>query len=144
IPTTTSVESMSGGPVVLAGKLRAKVGLRSPLQDVACVGFTYKSSKRGPVPQGGFRRLPLVTATVYADDLEIELSDGRVRLRPKQLDSFSREQHERLRERDFEDFKATETRLIRGREAILRGSAKREGDAWVVEFSQLELPAKAT
>lgn len=141
-PETTRLEKVSAGSVVLRGKLRSRTGLRSPLEDVRCVGYVYWSTQRVPVPQGGFRRLPLVKVKVYAEDLELELEGGRVSLRPKQVDSFSREQHERLAEQGYEDFKAKETRLIGGREAILRGKASREGDRWVVVFKEIELPPK--
>lgn len=143
VPTTLAMADMAEGPIVLQGKLRSKERLKSPINDAFCIGYFYKSTKRVPVPQGGFRRLPLVSVFVYPDTLDMEIQGGRVRLRPKQVDSWSREQHLKLEAQGYEDFKAHEKRLWRGRDAIVRGDAKREGDRWVVVFSQMEFPPKA-
>jgi hypothetical protein len=88
----------------------------------------------------GFRRLSLRQVRVYADALRLLAEDGEVELSPPRSAAFSPREHEALREREYDDFRARERLVEVGRRVLVLGKAHRRDGAWRIDVVELLEP----
>lgn len=140
----SSVAGLNKGPVLVDGEVGSDDPLLSPIKAVKCVGYQYHAGCR-IANWKGFARSPLRRIRKWAEKMHLDVEDGRIELIPPESNPFEREEHEMLKQQDYEDFKANEWPVRVGKKIRVHGKARKKDDGWVIEVIQfLETDKKVT
>jgi hypothetical protein len=142
----------AGGPIAEHGKLRrggadvegvihASDLLVSPIDGQECVCFYYwakfASSRAIRFSQSSLR--PLRHATVYADEMFLDLDGGRVLLDPRDREDFTAEDHAVLVKAGIQGFRAKEQLVKDGARVRAHGKLRQTGDQWRLKLDYLAI-----
>ena len=80
----------------------------------------------------------LETHEVY-HSFALELEGGKIKAIPKKSEQFDAAEHKKLSGTGYEGFKAIEDLVQAGTRVKIFGTAKQEGDGWVLHYTKLEV-----
>ncbi|RMH55602.1 MAG: hypothetical protein D6679_11310 [Candidatus Hydrogenedentota bacterium] len=137
-PQIDRVADIRQGYVALKGRLTTTSPLTSPLRGKICAAFYYKARYVPPKftlrRRTQFRRL--LRATVFAENLFLEMPDGRIALKTRS-DPFDVSSHDALVEKGFPGFQAFEKTIGNGEKVVVFGRARKSSGRWVIEVGRI-------
>lgn len=136
----STIDEMEEGRAAAEGIIRLGEDgpLISPVRGNPCIAFYYKAFHLVGSRAGQMMPRKLQTHEVY-HSFDLELQDGRIHAVPKKPGDFSSDDHKALSGVGYEGFKAIEDLVSPGMRVRIYGTAKKQDERWVLQYSKLEV-----
>jgi len=132
-------EDLRVGKRCIQGRIQASTPVVSPVSQIPCAAFYYRSTYLASSRVKASIRRRLRDALSYAEGLSLDLGDGQVELIPKTNGTFTQEEHEALTALQVEGFKFREQRIVPNAVVQVTGPLKQDKGSgqWRMVFQEL-------